>query len=113
MSDVVSFGNNIFFPARAATVDTIFAYLRQHAPDHPEFQQLLDRAKEFDYVGGWSFESLSADALRILQRMVDDMAADLPAAAAAGRWNDEWKPVFYADVERFRSKLEERIRQLD
>ena len=112
MSDVVSFSDGIFFPAQASTVETIFGYLIEHAPDHSEFQQLVARQQSFDYMGGWFFDDLSPDAFRLLARLVDEMAKDLPTAAAKGNWKEERKPIFYADIERFRAKLAERLAQL-
>ena len=41
MSDMVSLSENLVFPARAATIETIFDHLREQVPDHPEFQTLL------------------------------------------------------------------------
>jgi hypothetical protein len=113
MSDMVSFSRDIFFPARAATIETIFGYLREHAPDHPEFRALVAQQEYFDRIGGWAFDDLSPDALRLLGRLMEEMAEDLPAAAAKANWNEGRKPLFYADVERFRSKLASRIAQLD
>jgi len=113
MSDVVSFSDDIFFPAQASTVETIFGYVREREPDHFEFQELVARRQSFDYMGGWFFDGLSPDALRLLQRLVDEMAKDLPTAAAKANWTEERKPIFYADVDRFRAKLVERIAQLE
>jgi hypothetical protein len=112
MSDRVSFSDDIFFPARAATVETIFDSLSEHAPDHPEFRALVARRQSFDCMGGWFLDDLSPDAFRFLALM-DEMAKDLPAAAAKGNWKAEWMPVFYVDVERFRAMLAERIAQRD
>jgi hypothetical protein len=111
MSDTVSFSEGNPFPARSATLRTIFDYLRERELDHPEFRALVARQDYFDAIGGWFFSDLSPDALRLLARRMDQMAEDLPAVAA--HWNEEWRPVFYTDVERFRSKLAERIAQLD
>ena len=113
MSDIVSFSDEIFFPAQASTVETIFSYLCEHASGHPEFQALIAQRQSFDYMGGWFFDDLSSDALRLLERLVGEMAEDLPAAAAKANWNEGRRPIFYADVERFRGKLAERIAQLD
>src|SRR5688572_17858376 len=101
MSDIVILSEDISFSALAATIDTTFDYLRAHAPDHPEFQALLARQRYFDAIGGWFFDDLSPDALRLLGQLLDQMAGDHPAAAA--HWNEEWKPRFHADIERFRS----------
>jgi hypothetical protein len=111
MSDVVSFSKDIVFPARAATLETIFDHLREHAPDHPEFQSLVAQQEYFDRIGGWFFDDLSPDALRLLAHLIDQMAEDLPAAAARANWNDPRKPLFYTDIERFRSKLADRLAQ--
>ena len=113
MSDVVSFSKDISFPARAATIETIFDYLREHTPDHPEFQALVAQQEYFDRIGGWFFDDLSPDAFRLLKQLMDQMAEDLPAVAARANWTEERKPVFYADIERFQSKLAERIAQLE
>lgn len=111
MSDVVTFSKNISFSVREATLRTIFNYLREHAPDHSEFRALVDQQEYFDRIGGWFFDDLSPNALRLLEQLMDKMAEDLPAAAA--HWNEGRKPIFYADIERFRSKLAERIAQID
>jgi hypothetical protein len=112
MSDIVTLGGDIGLSARAATIETIFHHMRVHAPDNREFQALIGRQREFDYSGGWSFDSLSFDSLLILQEVIERMASDLPAAAKAGNWTEAWKPVFYADFNRFQQKLVERIAQL-
>lgn len=113
MSDVVTFSEDIICSARGATVETIFAYLREHAPDHAEFQALTDQEEYFDRIGGWFFNDLSPDALRLLSRLISEMAKDLPAAAAKVNWKEGRRPIFYADVERFRARLTERLAQLD
>jgi hypothetical protein len=112
MSDVVSSGDGISCPARAATVETILGYIGEHAPDHAEFRALVSKHDYFDAIGGWFFGELSPDALRLLGRLVEEMARDLPGTAARANWNDERKPIFYADVERSRGKLADRISQL-
>ena len=109
MSDSVTFSEEIFFPAQGATMETIFSHIRKEFPGHPEFVALLARETEFDAIGGWFFDELSRDALLLLQQTTDRMVADLPAAAA--HWNPDRRPLFYSDIERFRSKLAERISQ--
>ena len=106
MSDTVHFGCEIGTFARAATVETIIAYLRKHAPDHSEFSKLVAREKEFERIGGWFFDDLSVEALKLLRRLTDQLAADPEAAA---HWTPERRPVFYADLDRFRQKLAERL----
>src|SRR4051812_13851255 len=105
MSDMVIFSDDIFCPARASTVEAILGYLCEHAPGDPEFLALVARREEFDRMGGWFFDDLSPDALRLLDRLVEEMAGDLPAAAAKANWNEGRRPLFYADVERYRGKL--------
>lgn len=112
MCNIVDFGADISFGARTATVETIFGYLREHVPDHPEFRALLDQEATFEAIGGWLFGGLSPDAFRLLALLVDEMGRDLPAVAAKAGWVEEWKPTFYADAARFREKLAERIARL-
>lgn len=113
MSDVVSFGGDIDCKARAATLETIFDQLARCAPDHAEFRELLAQREIFDAIGGWFFDALSPDALDLLMRIVDEMNVDLPAVAARANWVEDRRPIFYADVARFRAALADRIARLD
>ncbi|WP_165066484.1 hypothetical protein [Paludisphaera rhizosphaerae] len=113
MSDSVSFSDGNPFPARAATISIIFKYVSDRLPGNAEMEALIAQEEFFDRIGAWFFYPLSLDTLRLLSKLMDEMALDLPAVAEKAGWVEERRPMFYADVERFRCKLAERIAELE
>ncbi|MDB5321716.1 MAG: hypothetical protein JWN40_3347 [Phycisphaerales bacterium] len=110
MSDSVNFGGDIVTFARAATIEILFEHLRKRVPENRELQVLLVREREFDAIGGWFFDTLSLDALLIVQQALQALAF---APDAAAHWNEDRRPMFYADIERLGQQLAERITQFD
>jgi hypothetical protein len=111
--DLVALGGGVFFTAHTATVEAVIDRLQRRAPDHPEFRGLVRHRWYFDRRGGWYFDDLSPDALRLLGRLVGELAEDLSAIAARADRSEGGKAVVLSDVERFRGKLAERIARLE
>jgi len=107
--DLVALGEDVFFTARTETVEMILGYLKERAPDYPELRVIADQRRYLERHGGWYFDSLSPDALRLLGRLMDEMAEELPAVAARANAIEGRKAVDFADVDRFRRKLDEAI----
>ena len=109
MSDGVMFGGDYSTMARAATVERIFEAIAQEAPDDADLMSVVARRQEFDYQGGWSFETLSFGSLQKLERIVYGLTRDPDAPA---KWREDWKRVFWMDLGRIQAMLKLRIRQL-
>lgn len=107
MSDTVDLGRGVYFPARSATLRTVFRHLHRHAVTHEDIREMLEREDEFDAIGGWRLGSLSVPSLHVLANELEVMAAD--PMTAASNWNPERRPIFVNDIQRFRERLAERL----
>lgn len=109
MSDVVSFSDECFTSARAATVERIFEAIREEATDNEELMAVVARRGEFDAMGGWSFETLPLEALEELERIVYGLTRNPDAPA---KWREDRRPLFWMDLGRIQAMLKLRVRQL-
>jgi hypothetical protein len=112
MSISATFGSDIGWTGRRATMRTIAAFVRANSPGHVGLQELFSETNQElrDAIGGWYLGDLSREDLLYFSLLLDKLESELPAPISD--WNEEWRPRFLSDFARFRAMLKERIQQM-
>ncbi len=112
MSGMYDLGGDVRGLCRKATMRTITGFILSRPEGLTTFGSRLthDILEMYDAIGGWYFADLRLDEYTLLDKLMDELAADMPSVIA--HWSEEWKPAFRSDLELFRSGLRQRILQL-